>query len=93
MRNEYEKELSVAVSLMGRGAVSVSVMPITSRLQKRRIWLSGKSKSWNNSMLLIATSCTETSDLFPLRIHPKVDGSKTKDGEIRIGEVSLINFQ
>ena len=87
MRNESEKELSVAVSLVGRGAVLVSVMPIASRLQKRCIWVSGKSKSWNNSMLLIATWCTETPDLFPLRIHPKVDVSKTKEGDICIGGV------
>jgi len=36
-------------------------------------------------MLLIATWCTETPDLLPLRIHAKVDVSRTKEGEIRIG--------
>jgi len=38
-------------------------------------------------MLLIATWYTESPDLLPLRIHHKVDGSRTKEGEIRIGGV------
>ena len=46
---------SIAVFLMDCGAESVSVIPIDSRLQKLRNWLSRKSTSWHNSMLLMAT--------------------------------------
>jgi hypothetical protein len=54
MRNESEKLLSIAVSLVEFGAVSVFVMPIASRLQKRRNWLSRGLHFWHNSMLLMA---------------------------------------
>jgi len=53
MRNESEILLSIAVSLMQCGAVSVSVTPIASRPQKWRNWLSRGSKSWDSSMLLM----------------------------------------
>jgi len=93
MRNESEKLLSIAVSLIECGAVSVSVMPKASRLQKRRNWLSRGSNSWHNSMLLMAIWFTETSDLLPLRTYPKIEASRTTEGEMRSGGLSLIKFQ
>ena len=83
-RNEPEKLLSIPVSLMNFGVVPVSVMAMVSRLQKRRNWLSRGSKSWHSSMLLMTILFTETPDLLPLRIHPKLEGSGTR-GEMRCG--------
>jgi len=93
MRSESAKPLSIALSSVECGAMSVSVMPIASRFQKRRNWLSRMSKSWHKSMLLMATLFTEIPYRLPLRIHPKIDGSRTREGEMRCGGLSLINFQ